>query len=69
MDQRVGLVKWSNVKYVTKLLFLLAAVAAAADCLFVCSLFPFAKLVLFRFLSWFNISPTCSIYIHFFSVH
>ena len=51
---------------------LLVAVAAAAVCLFVClivcSLFPFAKLVLFRFLSWFNISLTCSIslYIFFF---
>ena len=49
-------------------LFLLAAVnvAAAAVCLFVClyvPFFPFAKLVLFRFLSWFS-SLTCSIYIH-----
>ena len=47
-------------------LFLLAAVAvAAAVCLFVCMFlfFPFAKLVLFRFLSWFS-SLTCSIYIH-----
>ena len=66
-------VYWSNVKYVTKLLFLLAAVAAAVClfvclfvCVFVCSLFPFAKLVLFRFLSWFNISLICSICIHFF---
>ena len=39
-------------------------------CLFVCLLvymflfFPFAKLDLFRFLSWFSISLTCSIYIH-----
>ena len=32
--------------------------------LFVCFFFPFAKLVLFRFLSWFSISLTCSIYIH-----
>ena len=32
-------------------------------CLFVCSFFPFAKLVLFRFLSWFS-SLTCPIYIH-----
>ena len=34
--------------------------------LFVCSyvpFFPFAKLVLFRFPSWFSISLTCSIYI------
>ena len=47
-------------------LFLLAAVAAAAVRLFVCLFlfFPFAKLVLFRFLSWFSISLTCSIYIH-----
>ena len=42
--------------------------------LFVClyvPFFPFAKLVLLRFLSWFNISLTCSIYIHviFFPVH
>ena len=41
----IVLYKVHFVKYVTKLLFLLAAV-----CLFVCSLFPFAKLVLFRFL-------------------
>ena len=36
-------------------------------CSFVClcvPFFPFAKLVLFRFLSWFSISLTCSIYIH-----
>ena len=36
-------------------------------CLYVCSFFsffPFAKLVRFRFLSWFSISLTCSIYIH-----
>ena len=35
--------------------------------LFVClyvSFFPFAKLLLFGFLSWFSISLTCSIYIH-----
>ena len=54
---------------------LLVAVAAAAVCLFVCLFvcmyvfslfvfFPFAKLLLFRFLSWFSISLTCSIYIH-----
>ena len=33
-------------------------------CLFVCSFFAFAKLVLFRFLSWFSIFLTCSIHIH-----
>ena len=34
-------------------------------CLFACSFFfPFAKLVLFRFLSWFSISLTCSNYIN-----
>ena len=32
--------------------------------LFVWSFFPFAKLVIFRFLYWFSISLTCSIYIH-----
>ena len=32
-------------------------------CLLVCSFFPFAKLVLFRFLSWFSKSLTCSVYI------
>ena len=47
-------------------LFLLPAVAAAAVRLFVCMFlfFPFAKLVLFRFLSWFSISLTCSNYIN-----
>ena len=38
----------------------------ACCCSFVClyvPFFPFAKLVLFRFLSWFS-SLTCSIYIH-----
>ena len=48
-------------------LFLLVVVAAAVavNCLFVCMFFSlFAKLVLFRFLSWFSISLTCFIYIH-----
>ena len=39
------------------------ACCCSFGCLYV-SFFPFAKLVLFRFLSWFSISLTCSIYIH-----
>ena len=46
---------------------LLVAFAAVAVCLFVCLFicsffFPFAKFFLFRFLSWFSISLTCSIH-------
>ena len=56
------------------LLLLLLLFVCVFGCLFVClyvPFFPFAKLVLFGFLSWFRISLTCSIYIHviFFSVH
>ena len=51
------------------LLLLLLFVCLSAD-MYV-PFFPYAKLVLFRFLSWFSISITCSIYIrkYFFSVH
>ena len=52
------------------LLFLFVAVTVVVVCLFVCSFFfffffsPFAKLVLYRFLTWFSISLICLSYIH-----
>ena len=45
------------------LLLLLLLFVCLLVCLYV-PFFPFAKLVLFRFPSWFSISLTCSIYIH-----
>ena len=53
------------------LFVLLVAVAVIDVCLSVCLLFlfcfvfPFTKLLLFRFLAWFSISLTCSIYIQY----
>ena len=57
-------VDYDDVLFFSFCFCLLLLLLLLSVCLFVCSFFPFAKLVLFRFLSWFSISLTCSIYIH-----
>ena len=46
------------------LFFVVAAVVVSVFVCFYVLFFPFAKLVLYRFLTWFSVSLTCLSYIH-----